>query len=253
LHVHVGLPDPDTMIRVHNGLRAELPLLLALSANSPFWFGKDSGLASARTAILRSYPRTGMPRAFADFDDYCNAVAALCAAAGVPDYTYVWWDVRPHPRLGTIEVRIMDAQTSLEASIGLATLVHGLVGWLLFSPTPPPDPPHEVLQESAARAMRYGADASLADRAGRLRPVASLAREAVARAAAYVADPRPLEAVEQIVRTGGGARRQREAFMRGGRSGLLRTLVRETAAEARPATTARPRLRRFAADPRRAA
>ena len=110
LHVHVGMPDAETAIRAFNGLRAELPMLLGLAASSPFWFGSDSGLASARWALVRAYPGRGIPRAFRDFEDYASAVDAAVRAGGLSDYTFLWWDLRPHPRLGTVELREMDAQ-----------------------------------------------------------------------------------------------------------------------------------------------
>ena len=113
LHVHVGMPDPETAIRVCNGLRTHLPLLAGLAANSPFWFGVDSGMASARCALVRSYPGRGVPRAYRDFADYEHSLETTLRAAGMEDRTQLWWDVRPHAALGTIEVREMDAQTEL--------------------------------------------------------------------------------------------------------------------------------------------
>ena len=126
LHVHVGMPDAATAIRVFNGLREHLPLLQALAANSPFWHGRDSGLATARAQLFRGYPRAEIPRAFASYDDYAESVAGVVAAGDLPDYTFLWWDIRPHPRLGTVEVRAMDSQSALWSAAGLAALVHGL-------------------------------------------------------------------------------------------------------------------------------
>ncbi len=113
LHVHVGMPDPETAVRVANVLRQHLPMLQALTANSPFRMGVDSGLASARAAVVASYPRFEMPREFRDYEEFCTVADQLIAAAGVEDYTFLWWDVRPHPRLGTVEVRGMDVQTEV--------------------------------------------------------------------------------------------------------------------------------------------
>ena len=117
LHVHVGMPDPETAIRVCNGLREYLPLLEALAANSPFWHGRDSGFASARRILRRGFPRVDIPSAFRDFAEYEEVVQAAMAAAEIDDYTFLWWEVRPHPRFGTVEVRAMDSQSSL-ASVG---------------------------------------------------------------------------------------------------------------------------------------
>jgi carboxylate-amine ligase len=126
LHVHVGVRDPETAIRVMNGMRVWLPVLLALSTNSPFWQGRDSGLASSRTPVFQAFPRVGIPREFADYSDYVEAVDMLIRSEAVPEPTYLWWDVRPQPKLGTVEVRIMDAQTSLWQTRALVALVQCL-------------------------------------------------------------------------------------------------------------------------------
>src|SRR5215213_9559331 len=102
LHVHVGMPDPDTAIWSFNGMRRHLPLLIGLAANSPWWFGGDSGMASARAALVRAYPGRGVPRAFRDWGDYCETVEGIVSAGGIDDYTHLWWDIRPHPQLGTL-------------------------------------------------------------------------------------------------------------------------------------------------------
>src|SRR6478752_4447047 len=126
LHIHVGMPDAETAIRVFNGLRRDLPLLQALAANSPFRHGRDTGLASAREVTVRGWPRSGAPRAMRDFEDFCATAALLARAADVPDYTWFWWKLRPHPRLGTVEIRALDAQAALEDTAALVALVHCL-------------------------------------------------------------------------------------------------------------------------------
>ena len=113
LHVHVGVPDAEAAIHAANRLRTHIPLLLALSVNSPFWQGRDTGLASARTPLFQAFPRVGIPRAFTDYAEYVEAVDVLIRCDAVPEPTFLWWDVRPQPRFGTVEVRIMDAQTTL--------------------------------------------------------------------------------------------------------------------------------------------
>src|SRR5829696_4171504 len=90
-HIHVGMPDQETAIRAYNGIRTHIPLLNALGSNSPFWFGEDSGLASSRTVIFRSYPRAAMAPEFYDFEHFCRVTHEVCAAAGVDDYTHIWW------------------------------------------------------------------------------------------------------------------------------------------------------------------
>jgi carboxylate-amine ligase len=126
LHVHIGIPEPETAIRVANRLRVHLPLLLALSANSPYWQGRDTGLASSRTPVFQAFPRVGIPRAFESYDDYVEAVDLLIRCDAVPEPTFLWWDVRPQPRFGTVELRVMDAQTSVWQTAALVALVQSL-------------------------------------------------------------------------------------------------------------------------------
>src|SRR3954452_8813358 len=127
VHVHVGLPDPETAVTALNGMRKWVPLLQALSANSPFWHDRDSGLASARSARCAGMPRTGLPRRFADWADYAATVDDLCRVGELPGPSAIWWDVRLQPRLGTLEVRCLDAQSSLAELGSLVALVQGLV------------------------------------------------------------------------------------------------------------------------------
>jgi carboxylate-amine ligase len=231
LHVHVGMPDPEAAIRACNGLRAWLPVLAGLSANSPFWFGEDSGLASARAFLVRPYPGRGIPRAFRDWEDYSRSVAETAAAGGLADYTFLWWDVRPHPRLGTVEVREMDAQSSIEDVAAIASLVHALAVAEAEAPTAEL-PSSEAIAWSAFHAARDGVDATIWHNGAR-RPLAEVARAAVTRAreaARSLNAEDPLEGIERILHSGGGAGAQRAAFHRGGMRGLLETLVEQTAA-----------------------
>jgi glutamate---cysteine ligase / carboxylate-amine ligase len=124
--VHVGIPDPEVAIKVANRMRVHLPLLLALSANSPFWQGRDTGLASARTPLFQAFPRVGIPRPFAGFREWSSEIDLLIRTGTMPDATYIWWDVRPQPRFGTVEVRIMDAQSSLDRVGPLVALTQSL-------------------------------------------------------------------------------------------------------------------------------
>jgi carboxylate-amine ligase len=236
LHIHVGMPDPETAIRAFNGLRRHLPLLQALAANSPFRHGRDTGLASAREVTIRGWPRSGVPRAMRDFDDFCATAALLARAADVPDYTWFWWKLRPHPRLGTVEIRALDAQASLEDTAALVALTHCLVHHAAHT-DPGPDPPAEVLEEGAFRAARFGVDAELPDPDGRLRPVTELldAALAVARDHADELDcADALDVLPALLRRGGGAGRQRAAHEIGGMGALLRALTEGTGAGERP-------------------
>jgi glutamate---cysteine ligase / carboxylate-amine ligase len=117
------MESPDQAIHVANALRTRLPELLALSANSPFWHGRDAGLASTRSKVFDVFPRSGLPPAFGSWEEYELLVERGIRTNSFRDYTYVWWDLRPHPRLGTIEIRICDAQTRLETVGALVALV----------------------------------------------------------------------------------------------------------------------------------
>jgi glutamate---cysteine ligase / carboxylate-amine ligase len=162
LHVHVGISDPDTAIRTANRLRVHLPVLLALSANSPFWQGRDTGLASARTPLFQAFPRVGVPQAFDSYDHYVESVDMLIRCDAVPEPTFLWWDVRPQPRFGTVEVRIMDAQTRLGESAAIAALVQSVVRAEVEGSEHLERPmPQEVLAENRFLAARDGMEAEL--------------------------------------------------------------------------------------------
>ncbi len=163
LHVHVGVPDAEAAIHAGNRLRTHIPLLLALSVNSPFWQGRDTGLASARTPLFQAFPRVGIPRAFADYAEYVEAVDVLIRCDAVPEPTFLWWDVRPQPRFGTVEVRIMDAQTTLADAAALASLVQCIVRLEVEEGEDFAEPqlPQEVLAENRFLAARDGMDAEL--------------------------------------------------------------------------------------------
>jgi carboxylate-amine ligase len=239
LHVHVAMPDPEAAIRAYNGLREHLPVLVALSANSPWWFGSDSGLASARHALVRSYPRRGVPNRMRDFEHYRETVAAVMAAGDLPDYTWVWWDVRLHPRLGTVEVREMDAQSRVSDVAGLAALVQGLACHAAQLPDGGRRPSGdggplatEAIAESCFRACRDGLEASVFD-GQRLRPMRDLADAAIELARPYARDlggDAALDGLGDVLDHGGGAARQRAAHRRGGVEAMLQTLVQETLA-----------------------
>ena len=243
LHVHVGLPDEKAAIAAFNALRRHLPLLQALSASSPWWFGVDSGLASARFSLARAYPGRGVPRALRDLDELEGLTAATLAAAGMPEATFLWSDVRLHPRYGTVEVREMDAQSSLDDVAALAALVRA-VALEARDAEPRADEPSEALEWSSFRAARDGTAAMLLD-GGSLQPLAEIARATVARLRPFareLGDEDPLQGVERILERGGGAGRQRAAFARGGLDEVLRTLVADTAGRGAPAPARASRL-----------
>jgi glutamate---cysteine ligase / carboxylate-amine ligase len=230
LHVHVGLPDKDAAARAFNALRLQVPLLVGLAANSPFWFGADSGLQSARYALSRAYPGRCVPRAVRDLEDLEELAASTLAAAGLPDATFLWWDLRLHPRHGTLELREMDAQSSTEDLAALAALARALV--VEATSAPPAAPvPSEALGWAAFRAARDGRDATILD-GDAPRPLADVARDTVRRVRPFareLGDDAALDGVEAILAAGGAAR-QRASFRRDGMDAVLRTLVEETAA-----------------------
>jgi carboxylate-amine ligase len=215
MHVHVGIDDPDKAIHIANGMRVHVPVLLALSANSPFWRADRTGMASTRTPIFRAFPRVGMPPSYSDWDDYSERIAFMVDSRTIADYTYLWWDVRPHPNLGTVEIRVMDSQTHIEHTLGLAALVQALVrelaehfeaGGKLSSY------PFEMLDENKWLAARHGLEGELVDLPHRDRiGIRSLARRLLDRMREHAQDlgsASELEAVDDLLERGNGAARQ---------------------------------------------
>jgi glutamate---cysteine ligase / carboxylate-amine ligase len=227
LHVHVGVPDPETAVCVANAMRHHLPLLAALTANSPFRDGADSGLASARAAAVRSYPRFELPRAFHDYDEFLSVADQLIAAAGVSDYTYIWWDVRPHPKLGTVEVRGMDVQARPEENAAIAALIQALAAKEIDSPGDP-GLAREAIEESYFQAERYGLEARLMVDEGTAAPAPEVARGTLEVVRPYAADlggEGALEEIDRILSDGNGADRQRRVHAEGEMEALLSDLA----------------------------
>lgn len=230
LHVHVGMPDPETAIAVANALRHHLPLLQALSANSPFREGQDSGLASSRMGVVRSYPRFELPREFRDYAEFLEVADQLIVAAGVDDYTYLWWDIRPHPKLGTVEVRGMDVQTEAARNAALAALIQALAAKEIESPGAP-GLSREALEESYHQAGRYGLQARLMVDGHSAAPAIEVARRVLGEVRPYASQlggEGALEEIERILRDGNGADRQRRVHAGGGVEALLRDLGSRT-------------------------
>jgi len=220
LHIHVGLPDPQAAVAAMNGLRERLPLLHGLGASSPFWFGRDSGMASSRAAMIRAYPGRGIPPMLRSWDEYLACLDAVRAGGGPTDHTMVWWDARPQPRLGTVELREIDVQTGLESAAAIAALGRAIVRRAVEKPLRD-FAPEQALHWSSFRAARDGLDAEIYHE-GAPRPLRELAEQLVG--SLDGADPE-LEGVLRIVREGNGADRQRAAHGRGGMPGLLRYLA----------------------------
>jgi carboxylate-amine ligase len=234
MHVHVGMADPEEAIAVANGLRLHVPLLIALSANSPLWRGALTGLMSSRVPIFRAFPRVGLPPRFDDWSDFSRRVQAMSDAGMIADYTYLWYDVRPHPRLGTIEVRAMDSQTRVSHTVGLAALIVSMVKLLteqVQHGETEHDLPWELLDENRWLAARHGLDAMLFDpAAGETRGAQELCSALLARVRPHAAElgcERELAGVEDLLRSGNGATRQRMVFEA---NGDLRELMAEIVA-----------------------
>ncbi len=165
VHVHVAVEHPQQAIFVNNHFRPFLPLILGLSTNSPFWKGEATGLKATRPRIFDALPRSGVPRAFQDFADYNAAVGTFKAVGSIDDVTTIWWDIRPRPDLGTVEMRIPDIPTEVDVTVALAGLTQAIVKRLADAWENGESPPlcHnvEVIRENRWRAIRDGIDADL--------------------------------------------------------------------------------------------
>ena len=147
-HVHVGIDDAEKAIYVADGIRGYLPLLLGMSSNSPLWRGKTTGMMSSRTPVFRAFPRVGIPPYYGTWNIYSHRVEQMMRGGAIPDYTYLWWDVRPHPNLGTVELRVFDQQTRVEHTIGFAALSQALAHRLAADydeGVPSIEHPHELI------------------------------------------------------------------------------------------------------------
>ncbi len=221
MHVHVAVDGPEKAIQVVNGLLAHLSELLALSANSPFWRGEATGLASSRQMVFAAFPRSGPPPRFRDYADYAEVVGQLERTGCIADYTHIWWDIRLHPRLGTIEIRICDAVTRVEHAVGLAAYCQALVKLYCEQYDAGGEIPsyHRILTtENKWLAARYGLQAPVMDLATGRRnrvPVAQLVRRTLRDVEPHARElgcERELEGVRDLLAHGNGADRQRRVW-----------------------------------------
>jgi carboxylate-amine ligase len=230
LHVHVGVRDAERAVRVCDRLRPVLPLLLAISANSPYIDGRDSGLHSVRTqSFTKSFPRCGVPDAFGGWSAYREYIDYLVATHSIVEFTQVWWSVRPHFRFGTVEVRICDAQTSAAESDALAALMVACVAQAardVDEGTPFVDQPGRLIEENMWRAVRFGLDGVLLDP---VRGEQYPAREAIERLLGWTAPIRSELGIEPRFPERNGAQRQRELIAAGAsREEVFKAMVEET-------------------------
>ena len=219
LHVHVGVDSPDTAIACANAARTFLPELLAFSANSPFWQARPTGLASTRTKVFEAFPRAGLPPAFSSYEEFELLVERGIKTNSFPDYTYIWWDLRPHPRFGTIEVRVCDAQTRIDSVAALVALTQSLVATFaeaFEAGSTLPIQPVTLVDENKWRAARDGIEARLVDlehdteRPARDALLALVERcEPAARRLGCAAE---LESVETVLARGTGADEQLQVY-----------------------------------------
>jgi carboxylate-amine ligase len=216
LHVHVGVRDIDRAVKVCDRLRGVLPLLLAISANSPYLDGRDTGLQSARTqSFTKSFPRCGVPDTFGGWAAYREYIELLVRTRSIVEFTQVWWSVRPHFRFGTVEVRICDAQATARESEALAALMVACIAQAardVDDGIPHSDQAPRLIEENMWRAIRFGLDGRLVDlRRGEEYP----AREAIERLAVWTEPIRAELSIELAFPECNGAQRQRERIAAG--------------------------------------
>jgi glutamate---cysteine ligase / carboxylate-amine ligase len=232
LHVHLGVRDLDRAIRACDRLRPVLPLLLAISANSPFLDGRDSGLHSARSqSFTKSFPRCGIPDPFGSWAAYREYIEFLMRTRSIVEFTQVWWSVRPHFSFGTVEVRICDAQATAQESDALAALMVACVAQAVRDVdegTPFVDQPPRLIEENMWRAIRFGLDGHLIDlEAAEEYP----ARAAIERLGAWTAPVREELGIDLTFPERNGAQRQRRMIDAGAsREEIFAASVHETRA-----------------------
>jgi carboxylate-amine ligase len=221
MHIHVAIDDCEKAIQVVNGLLAHLGSLLALSANSPFWRGEPTGLASSRQMVFAAFPRSGPPPRFKDYADYAEVVGQLERTGCIADYTHIWWDIRLHPRLGTVEIRICDAVTRVEDAVAITAFCQALVKLYSERFDEGKEIPsyHRILTtENKWLAARYGLEAPVMDLATGRRnriPVAQLVRRTlrdIEPHARELGSERELEGIREILGRGNGADGQLRVF-----------------------------------------
>jgi glutamate---cysteine ligase / carboxylate-amine ligase len=232
-HVHVGIDDPEKAIYVADGMRGYLPLLLGMSSNSPLWQGRNTGMMSARTPVFRGFPRVGIPPYYGTWEVYSHRVELMMRGGAIPDYTYLWWDVRPHPNLGTVELRVFDQQTRLEHTLGFAALGQSLAHRLAAGyddGVPSVEHPWELIDDNKVRAALVGIEGRLIDFSRGLEvPGDEMTLGVIDQLGEHARElgcERELAGLVDLVENGTGARRQLDWLeSHGGTDGLMREVV----------------------------
>ncbi len=237
LHVHVGIPDREEAIDVMNQARYFLPHLYALSTNSPFWLGQNTGLKAYRQMIFERFPRTGIPDAFESLSEYDDYLKMLVSTNCIDNAKKIWWDIRLHPFFNTIEFRICDAQSRVDDTIALAALMQAIVvklHKLRAQNVTFRSYPRRLIDENRWRAARYGLDGKLIDfgRGCEMDERALLHEmlEFISTEVSELGLQREIEHVEKILREGTGADRQLRAWenSRGDLKAVVDQIVDET-------------------------
>jgi glutamate---cysteine ligase / carboxylate-amine ligase len=232
-HIHVGIDDPEKAIYVADGMRGYLPLLLGMSSNSPFWRGRSTGMMSSRTPIFRTFPRVGIPPYYGSWEIYSHRVELMMRGGAIEDYTYLWWDVRPHPNLGTVELRVFDQQTRVDITIGFAALAQSLAHRLAArydDGVPSVEHPWELIDDNKVRAALVGIEGKLIDfERGVEVAGADLTKGVIDDLQDHAQElgcDSELASLSELIERGTGARRQLDWFeQHGGIEGLMREVV----------------------------
>jgi glutamate---cysteine ligase / carboxylate-amine ligase len=232
MHVHVGVDDAEKAIYLADTMRGYLPLLLGMSSNSPLWQGRTTGMMSARTPVFRAFPRVGIPPYYGSWETYSNRVEQMVAGGSIEDYTYLWWDVRPHPNLGTVELRVFDQQTRVDLTIGFAAFAQALahrLSSLYEQGVPSVDYPHELIDDNKVRASLIGIEGELIDFDQGLEvPAEEMTLgviEDLREDARALGCEDELRALTELVESGTGARRQLDWLQEHGEVGGLMTEI----------------------------
>jgi carboxylate-amine ligase len=239
VHVHVGVSGPEPAVAIANALTGYLPHFLALSSSSPYWEGHDTGLASARVKVFEGLPTAGLPYRLDDWSDFERFMTTLQNAQAITSIREVWWDVRPHPDFGTVELRVCDGLPTLHEVAAIAALAQSAV--LMFETRMAeghalPFPSEWVLRQNKWQATRYGLDAALiVDEAGNRRPLREAIAELVEELAPFAEQlgcRAELAGVHRILADGPSSERQRAVVAAGGTlPDVVKALVSELATD----------------------